>query len=148
MSNSQSTDGEPDDDIPEDDLSNGCCVPESEMLVCRDLNLDYPWKGGNQYSRICPECGSRTFTAKSYWEMRVEDPDEQAYIIPQGDDTEPQPYFICPYGDCTGTFYGFPDECPECEREFEWEGLDDEETGGDSGGVDNGENSTSTETED
>lgn len=124
-----------DSDLDDDDLAGGCCVPEPEMQVCRDLNLDYPWKGGNQYSRICPECGSRTFTAKSYWEQRVEDPEQQAYVVPQGEE-EPQPYFICPYEDCTGTFHGFPDECPECEQPFEWEGIEDDDSEGESSETD------------
>lgn len=113
--------------IDDDDLADGCCVPEDEMMVVRDLNLDYPWKGGNQYARICPDCGARTFTAKTYWVSRVEDPESQAHVIPQGEE-EIKPYFTCPYEDCTGTFHGFPDECPECEQPFEWEGVDEDET--------------------
>lgn len=121
----QEQEQEADDDLDDDDLADGCCVPEDEMIVCRDLNLDYPWKGGNQYSRICPECGARTFTAKSYWVSRVEDPEQQAHVIPKDSD-EPEPYFLCPYEGCDGRFHGYPDECPECEQPFEWEGLDDD----------------------
>jgi hypothetical protein len=99
--------------------SNGCnsCgdVPESEMLVVRDLNMKAPHKGGNQYARICPECGQRTFCSKTYFET-TDDP----YVIPAGDD-EPVPIYDCPYDDCEGTLYGEVDECPDCEQEIIWE---------------------------
>lgn len=66
-------------------MTDGCCVPESDMVIARDMNMDVPFKGGNQYARICPDCGSRTFTSKSYFKS-VDDP----YIIPKGE-SEPIP---------------------------------------------------------
>lgn len=107
---------------PDDD--GGCCVPEEEMIVARDLNLDYPWKGGNQYCRICPECWSRTFTAKSYWEMRKSNPELPAHVIPRDGD-KPVQLFDCPYDDCDGELHGQVEECEDCEREIHWQ--DDDE---------------------
>lgn len=116
---------------------DGCCVPESEMMVTLDENLEVPWKGGNKFSRICPECNSRTFCAGSLWEAANDDPSRVAYII-EKDETSPRPVYVCPYGDdwverlpedydeepCGEEFLGTPlgeappDECPHCEREI------------------------------
>jgi hypothetical protein len=101
-----------------EDIEYGCeaCeTPESEMLVTYDRNKDYPWKSGNPYCRICPECGSRTFTARSYWESQ-----EVRYVIPKSE-SDPQPLYGCPYEDCGATFVGEVGECPTCERAIEWE---------------------------
>jgi hypothetical protein len=111
--------------------ASGCCVPESEMLVVRDRNMDYPWKGGNKYSRICPSCGHRQFCAKSYWMQRYHDPEATAHVLRKGDDTEPLPAFECPFEDCTGMLVDFPDECGACNNPIEWEGLDDDDGSGD-----------------
>lgn len=92
-----------------------CGTPESEMLVVYDKNLDKPWRGGNPYSRICPSCGARTFSSKSYWKSQA-----VPYVIPVGEE-EPQPLFRCPYDDCDETFLGKQDECPGCGRELIWE---------------------------
>jgi Zn finger protein HypA/HybF involved in hydrogenase expression len=107
-------------------MADGCCVPESEMLVVRDLNMQAPYKGGNQYARICPECQSRTFTSKRYWQTT-----SPRYIIPKGED-EPVAVFDCPYEDCEGEFREDerPDECPECGGELDWVDDGDEEAGG------------------
>lgn len=99
-------------------MSEGCCVPEEEMMVVRDLNMNAPFKGGNQYCRICPECGKRTFCSKMYWKTA----DEQ-YVIPEGEE-DPIQRFECPYPDCDGSFFGTVDECPECENEIMWEDDD------------------------
>lgn len=101
------------DDVAPDD--GGCCVPEDEMLVVRDLNLSVPYKGGNQYGIICPDCGSRKFTAKAYWEMA-----DPQYVIEKGDD-EPKPLFGCPHEECDGELVGMVEECGECGGEIEWE---------------------------
>jgi len=101
---------------------DGCCVPEAEMYVIRDLNMAAPYKGGNQYARICPECGSRQFTTKQYWES-VDDP----YVIPNGK-SSPVRLFDCPHGECDGTIYVGEDECDDCGGEVEWVDEDGEET--------------------
>ncbi len=111
------------DDIGQD----GCCVSEGDMRVVRDLNLDYPWKGGNQYSRVCPECHSQTFTAKSYWQMRMGSGDLDAHVVPKGDDESVVAYH-CPYGQsdefdtsCEGVVWVGKDECDSCGQEIDWE---------------------------
>ena len=101
---------------------DGCCVPESEMLVIRDLNMAAPYKGGNQYARICPECGSRMFTTKAYFES-VGDP----YVIPNGDDS-PVRLFDCPFEECGGTIYEGEEACDDCDGEVDWVDEDEEET--------------------
>lgn len=105
---------------PPDIDGDGHCVPESEMLVVRDRNMDYPWKDGNKYSRRCPECGAMQFCAKGYWQTRFHDVDSTAHVIKKGGE-EPKPAYPCPYGDCDGVLVGEPDECPTCEQEIEWE---------------------------
>lgn len=102
---------------------NGCCVDEAEMMVIRDLNMTAPHKGGNQYARICPECGSRQFTTKKYWES-VDDP----YVIPKGD-KQPARLFACPYDECDdGTIYEGEEVCDDCGNEVEWLDEDEEES--------------------
>lgn len=96
-----------------------CGTPESEILVVYDRNMDKPWKGGNPYSRICPNCGSRTFAPKTQWLEQ-----DVRYVIKR-DESQPKPYYFCPYEDCDGQFVGEVDECPECERPIEW--ADEEE---------------------
>lgn len=98
-----------------------CGASEEDLLVVYDRNFDYPWKGGNPYARLCPDCGSRTFTARSYWESQ-----EVPYVIVKGGET-PQPLYDCPYDDCDGSFLGTPSECPDCEQELLW---GDDEGGG------------------
>lgn len=99
---------------------DGCCVPEEDMVIIRDLNMAAPYKGGNQYARICPECGSRTFTTKKYWKS-VDDP----YVIPNGE-AKPVRLYDCPNPDCDhGTVYEGEPECDDCETEIEW--VDDDE---------------------
>lgn len=110
---------------------DGCCVPEAEMLVIRDLNMAAPYKGGNQYARICPECGSRQFTTKAYWE-NVSDP----YVIPNGE-SQPVRLFDCPHDECDGTIYVGEDACEDCGGEVDWVDEDD----------DAGEAETETQTE-
>lgn len=115
---------EEDDDVTVDGCPNGC-VPESEMLVTKDLNLDFPWKSGNKYARICPECGSRNFTTRTYWETV-----EVSFVIPR-EEEKPRPLYRCPYTEevvdegeepCGEEFVGppldegLPEACPECER--------------------------------
>jgi len=123
---------------------DGCCIPESEMLVVLDRNFEVPWKGGNKYSRICPECRSRTFCPESYWQARHDDPQGVAYVIERGEGGEDgasaviRPLYVCPYTEawaeplpddsevevCGEEFTGSPlgeeppDECPHCEREL------------------------------
>lgn len=92
---------------------DGCCVPEEDMIVLRDLNLAAPHKGGNQYARVCPECGFRTFTTRKYWET-VDDP----YVVPNGEGT-PARLYQCPNCD-DGTVYEGEDECDDCGAEIEW----------------------------
>jgi ribosomal protein S27AE len=130
--NEEVEDGVPDDDSGEEETALGnidhdpeetggcdaCGVPESEILVVYDRNKDYPWKPGNPYSRVCPDCGASTFTAQSYWESQ-----EVPYVIPKGED-EPKPLFTCPHQGCDGEIVGFPDECPTCGGGIEWEGGD------------------------
>lgn len=113
----QEPEDEPDTDDEPDD-SGGCpngCVGEDNMMVVRDLNLDYPWKGGNQYKRMCPDCGSVQFTARTYWEMA-----EPKFVIQKGED-KPKPMFTCPWEDCDGELVGTPEECDECGNPLEWE---------------------------
>lgn len=97
------------------DDEGGCCVPESDMMVVRDMNLSAPYKGGNQFARICPDCGTRKFTSRRYFETS-----DTKYVIPKGED-EPKEMFDCPYPDCDETFAGMMDECPECGQEIQWE---------------------------
>ena len=111
--------------------ASGCCVPEAEMLVVRDRNMDYPWKGGNKYARICPQCGKRQFCAKSYWQQRYHGDDAVAYIIKKGEEGEPVPAYECPFGDCDGMLVDYPSECGRCEEPIEWHGLDDDGDFGD-----------------
>lgn len=110
---------DPEMDVPDDvertDGCKSCGAPEDDMLVVYDRNMDKPWSGGNPYSRICPECGSRTFAPKDLWKTQA-----VPYVIERGSD-EPKPYYTCPYDDCDGQFVGEVDECPECERELIWE---------------------------
>lgn len=102
--------------IPDEKLGcKACNVPENDMLVAYDRNMDKPWKGGNPYSRVCPECGNRTFAPKSLFETQ-----DQQYVIKRGEN-EVQPLYYCPYEDCGEPFAGMPDECPACEREIIWE---------------------------
>jgi hypothetical protein len=115
------------DDGDTDVGQDGCCVPEGEMLVVRNLNLDYPWKGGNQYARVCPECESQTFTAKSYWQMRLSNDEMDAHVVPKGED-ERRLAFPCPYGasdefdiECDGFVWVGCDECESCGEDIEWE---------------------------
>lgn len=138
------TDEPADDDIGQ----NGCCVPESEMLVVLDRNFEVPWKGGNKYARVCPECRSRTFCPASYWEARNDDPEGVAYIIERGEDggdgpATIRPNYQCPYTEawadavdadvevCGEEFTGSPlgesppEQCPHCERALAF-GDDDE----------------------
>lgn len=103
------------EDVERDDGCPSCGTPESEILVVYDRNMDKPWKGGNPYSRICPNCGSRTFSPKSQWLEQ-----ETRYVIKRGEN-EPKPYYLCPYEDCDEQFVGEVDECPGCERPIEWE---------------------------
>lgn len=104
------------DDSPDIGGCDACeGVAEGDLLVVYNENFDFPWKSGNPFARVCPECGSQTFTAKAYWQSQ-----EVPYIIPKGED-EPKPLFDCPYEGCGGEFLGTPDECPECERELLWE---------------------------
>lgn len=157
MSESETQDPEPESDdgdveLTEEEIekagdagSDGChnCddVGESEMLVVLDRNFEYPWKSGNKYARICPECGSRTFCPESYWESKDADPEDVAYVIEKAEDKEDReirPRFRCPYtgefvedgGEpCGEVFLGEPhsaeavgpDECPHCERELNWD---------------------------
>lgn len=117
----ETTEDPPDDTAEEEEIGDhGHCVPEAEMYVVRDRNMDYPWVGGNKYARICPECGARQFCAKSYWLQRYRDPERVAHIIKKGED-EPVVAFECVYEGCDGMLVDFPDECPECERAIEWE---------------------------
>lgn len=124
-----------DDDIDgsllgDDDASDGCqaCadIDEDEMLVVFDRNKDFPFKQGNPYSRVCPDCGSRTFTSKAYWANQ-----EVPYVILKGEDT-PRMTFRCPHDDCAGLLVGphynddvdtgdLPGTCPTCEGDIEWE---------------------------
>lgn len=111
---------------------DGCCVPEEDMVIIRDLNMAAPYKGGNQYARICPDCGSRTFTTKKYWQS-VDDP----YVIPNGE-TTPVRLYGCPNPDCEdGTVFEGEDECDDCGTEIEW--VDEEEDGDEKGGADDAE---------
>jgi len=101
---------------------NGCCgLDESEIMVVRDLNMAAPHKGGNQFSRICPECGTRKFCTRRYWETN----DEQ-YVIPNGE-KEPVQLFDCPYPDCDGEIHEGLDECPDCGSEIEWVDEDEDD---------------------
>lgn len=116
------------DEADESVGQDGCCVPETEMHVVRNLNLDYPWKGGNQYARVCPECESQTFTAKSYWQMRLESDELPCHVIPKGEDERKLAY-PCPMPDydevgvdeCDGVVWVGKDECDECGHAIEWE---------------------------
>ena len=109
---------------------DGCCVPEEEMTIVRDLNLAAPYKGGNQYARICPTCGARQFTTKKYWESV----DEQ-YVIPSGE-SDPVRLYDCPNPECDDTIYDGEPECDACGVEIEWvdEDDDDEQTDKDADG--------------
>lgn len=124
-----------DDDAGQEGCQNSRCehIGEEDMLVTKDLNLDYPWKDGNKYCRICPNCNRRVFCAASYWESKRSNDETVAYVIEQGDDT-PRPIHDCPWDDdyvdddpCGDEFHGTPvgeeppSECPNCERELIWE---------------------------
>lgn len=115
----QSDDVDVDDNIKqrvkESQGCDSCDTPEEEMMVVYDRNKDYPWKEGNPYARQCPECGSKTFTSKSYWESQ-----EVPHVIPKGED-EPLPLYQCPYPNCDGEFAGEQKACPECGGELIWE---------------------------
>lgn len=130
-----SAEADTDDEEVEDIGSNGCCVPEDEMLIVRDLNFDYPWKAGNQYCRVCPECDGRTFTSRNYFEAMRSANGKATWVIPKNEAT-PVPLQTCPYDDCNGDLIGTPDACPECEQPLVWEqpdadaGGDDESDGG------------------
>jgi len=90
----------------------------NEFYFCKDLNLEPVWKAGNKFCRVCADCGSRYFLAKSMYQQ-VSD----RYIIPRGED-EPVPIFDCPR--CEETVTGLPNSCPYCDAEYEWPTLDEE----------------------
>ena len=118
---SQDPDAGSDDDggeqTQDDELGpkKGCCVSAAEMMAVRDLNKKPPWKQGNQYRTVCPECNATQFASKEYWKHST-----VQFVIPRGE-AEPVILYTCPYDDCDGDLEGEMDECPECEREIEWE---------------------------
>lgn len=97
------------------DYADGCCVPESEIMVVRDLNLSAPYKGGNQFSRVCPDCGSRTFCTRRYWETS----DDQ-YVIPNGE-SDIVPLDTCPWEDCSADVHGLMESCGSCDEAITWQ---------------------------
>lgn len=90
----------------------------NEFHFTKDLNLDFAWKAGNKYCRICTDCGARYFLAKSMYEA-VED----QYVIVAGED-DPVPSFDCPA--CDEPVTGTPNKCPFCDQEYVWGEPDDE----------------------
>ncbi len=109
------TDGEADGESDSLGPDEGCCVPAGEMLAVRDLNKKPPWKCGNQYRTVCPECNATQFASKEYWKHA-----EVQYVIPRGE-AGPVVLYDCPYEDCDGQLKGEMEECPECEQEILWE---------------------------
>lgn len=111
---------------------DACDCGNESFLFTKDQNLDKAWKTGNKYVRICDDCGSRYFLAKSMYRQS----DEQ-YVIPSGE-SSPIPIFDCPDDDCQKRVTGKPDECPYCGAEYIWPSEDDED-GEDEDGDDSGE---------
>lgn len=94
-----------------DDCGNG------EFYFAKDLNLDKVWKAGNQFCRICTECGNRYFLSKAMYRAASDQ-----YVILDGED-DPIPIFDCP--NCDEQVTGQPDSCPYCDVEYEWPDSDD-----------------------
>lgn len=93
------------------------------MMVTRDMNMAAPHKGGNQYARICPNCGTRKFTTKRYWQTH-----EEPYVIPNGE-SDPVRLFECPYPECDADIHEGMDECEACGGELEWVDEEEDEDG-------------------
>jgi len=89
-----------------------CCVPVEELLAVRDLDKAAPWKSGNQYRLVCPDCRATQFTSKNLWQSR-----KTQYVIPRGED-ELVVLYECPH--CQGDIYGEADTCPECGEGIDW----------------------------
>lgn len=89
-----------------------CDCGNDEFLFCKDLNLDKVWKAGNQYCRVCTDCGNRFFLSESMY-----DAIDDKFVILDGED-EPIPIFDCPA--CEETVTGTPPQCPYCDVEYDW----------------------------
>lgn len=103
---------------------NTCDCGNDDFLFVKDQNLDKAWKTGNKYARICTDCGSRFFLAKSMYQNS-----DERYVIPSGE-SKPIPIFNCPDDTCGREVTGKPDECPHCGAEYVWPDDEPDDEGG------------------
>jgi hypothetical protein len=89
-----------------------CDCGNDEFIFVKDLNLAKVWKAGNKYARICVDCGNRYFLGKAMWEAA-----RDQFVILDGED-DPKPLFDCPV--CGEDVTGWPDQCPYCDTDYEW----------------------------